>query len=294
MAHAGVFMELKRAGIIPDLIVGTSLGSVMGGVYAYKEDAQFLRQFALRFCDNHIVRTLERALAYKPGFLSQLGRCLGFSLGLAYISWRYGILTSAFLKKAFNDIVGSKVLETRRFKIEDCRIAFAPLAVDLVTARAVILTRGDIPDAMFASSAVPGICKPHRQDGMALLDGGIVSLVPVLAAHILGAERIVAVDTDAKVRGSYDNVVQMMEQASAVRGYRWNRLETSLADMVIEPDVKAYYWWKFSRAEKCIAAGRVAARENMDKIRELISRPPDKRKAAERDELVRFYPYQII
>jgi len=293
MAHAGVFIELERAGITPDLIVGSSLGSVMGGVYAYKPEAEFLRQFALAFSDNHIVRALERSFAHHPGFLARIGRCGVYSFGLAYIYWHYGILSSAFLKRAFNNIVGKRMLKDRNFLIEDCRIPFAPVAVDIATARAVILRHGDIPDAMFASSAVPGVCKPHHLDDMRLLDGGLASLVPVLAAHILGAERIIAVDTDAKVRGTYDTVVQMIEQASAVRGYRWNTMETDQADLIIEPEVKKYYWWQFSRAADCIAAGQEAARESLDAIRALMARVPDTKRQAKRTEMVEYYPYVI-
>jgi len=294
MAHAGVFLELERAGIIPDLIVGTSLGSVMGGVFAYKPEAEFLRQFALRFSDNHIVRTLERSFAHHPSVLARIGRCGVYSFGLAYIYWHYGILSSAFLKRAFNNIVGKRMLKDRNFLIEDCRIPFAPLAVDIVTARAVILTHGDIPDAMYASSAVPGVCKPHHLGDMRLLDGGLASLVPVLAAHIMGAERIIAVDTDSKVRGTYDTVVQMIEQASAVRGYRWNMMETAQADLIIEPKVKPYYWWQFSRAADCIAAGQEAARASLGKVRDLMACVPDGGKLTKRAELAEYYPHIIL
>jgi len=293
MAHAGVFIELERAGIMPDLIVGSSLGSVMGGVYAYKPDAEFLRQFALKFSDNHIVRALERSFAHHPGVLARIGRCGVYSFGLAYIYWRYGILSSAFLKRAFNNIVGKRMLKDRNFLVEDCRISFAPVAVDIATARAVIIRHGDMPDAMFASSAVPGVCKPHHLDGLHLLDGGWASLVPVLAAHILGAERIIAVDTDAKVRGTYNTVVQMIEQASAVRGHRWNMMERDQADLIIEPDVKQYYWWQFSRAADCIAAGQEAARACLDAVKALIARVPDASKQAKRAEMIGYYPHVI-
>lgn len=294
MAHAGVLIELERAGIVPDLIVGSSLGSVMGGVYAYKPEAEFLRQFALRFSDNHIVRALERSFAHHPGMLARIGSCGVYTLGLAYIYWHFGILSSSFLKRAFNNIVGKRMLKDRNFLIEDCRIPFAPLAVDIASARAVILRRGDIPDAMYASSAVPGVCKPHHLGDMRLLDGGLASLVPVLAAHILGAERIIAVDTDYKVRGHYDNVVQMIEQASAVRGYRWNMMETKQADVLIEPKVKQYYWWQFSQAADCISAGQEAARDCLEAVRTLIAHDPDKRKQSTRAQLAEYYPHIII
>jgi NTE family protein len=293
MAHVGVFIELERAGIIPDLIVGSSIGSVMGGVYAYKKDADFLWDFAFRFAKNPVVRILERYMSREPGRLSRISTSIAFSLGLAYISWQYGFLSSDLIKKAYRDILGSKMLRSRRFNLEDCEIPFAPLATDIETARAVILTRGDIPNAMYASCALPGICKPYRLDQMSLLDGGIVSLVPVMAAHILGAERIIAVDTDAKLHG-YGNIVEMLEQASAIRGYRWNMMETGLADLVIKPMVFEHVWYQFSQSNVCIMAGKKAAREEMDKIKELISREPNREKIAERSYLAGYYPHVIV
>jgi NTE family protein len=186
------------------------------------------------------------------------------------------------------------MLKDSNFLIEDGRIPFASWAVDIATARAVILTHGDIPDAMYASSAVPGVCKPHYLGDMRLLDGGLASLVPILAAHLLGAERIIAVDTDSKVRGTYDTVVQMIEQASAVRGYRWNMMETAQADLIIEPRVKQYYWWQFSRAAECITAGQEAARASLEAVRGLIGHVPDGRKQTKRAELAEYYPHIII
>ena len=110
MAHAGVFIELERAGIVPDLIVGSSMGSVRGGVYAYKKDADFVWDFALKFADNPVVKVLERYLSRPPGRLSHIGTCIGFSIGLAYLYWHYGFLSSPFLKKAYKNILGSRML----------------------------------------------------------------------------------------------------------------------------------------------------------------------------------------
>lgn len=294
MAHVGVLIELERAGIIPDLIVGSSMGAVMGGVYAYQQDADYLWGFALRFADNPVLKVIEHALSHKPGFCARIGAGLGLSLGWAYVYWQGGFLTSARLKRAYRDIIRNRMLSTRRFLLEDCRVAFAPLAVDLGTARAVIMTTGDIPDAMFASSALPGVCKPHRRDGMALLDGGLVSVVPVMAAHLLGAKRIIAVDTDAKVRGTYANGFELIEQASAVRGYRWNMLETDLADCVIAPQIAPYAWSQFSRTEACIQEGRRAARTKIGEIKTLLGRTPDKAKAGAREALRKYYPHVIV
>ena len=102
------------------------------------------------------------------------------------------------------------------------------------------------------------------------------------------------VSTLSGATGTYDTVAQLIEQASAVRGYRWNMMETAQADLIIEPKVKPYYWWQFSRAADCIAAGQEAARASLGKVRDLMACVPDGGKLTKRAELAEYYPHIIL
>ncbi len=297
MAHVGVFFELERQGLKPDLIVGSSIGSVLGGVYAYKNEAEFLLEFAERFSTNRVVRILERALSRDPQRkASKVMSFFSFTAGFIHSFWSQGFLSLDLLMRAYRDVAGKGVLHSRRFYVEDTLIPFAALATDMNTAEAVIITTGELPDAMYASSALPGVCKPHPYRGLSLADGGIVSIVPVLAAHILGAERIIAVDTDPKVRDiACKNSIEVIDHAATIRGLRWNELETSLADIVISPEgIRGYRFFEFSKTQVCLEAGRQAVQGCLPQIRELMQGEADRDKGSLRQALAGKYRYSIL
>jgi len=297
LAHVGVLETLERMGLKPDLIVGSSIGSVMGGVYAYRNDAAFLRAFALRFAGNPMLKKLERGFSAGPArLMSRLASFCLLSLGFAHSFWTRGLLSAARVKRAYRHVIGENVLSSRIFLLEDTVIPFAALATDLSTSDAIIMTTGDMPDALYASSALPGICKPFQLSGMQLVDGGIVSVIPVMAAHLLGAGKIIAVNTEPAIRRTrFANALGFLDVASSIRGMRWHTLETALADLVITPDsTERYEFYQFSKAEACIDAGRKALTDRRDNIETLITSPPNQAKIAKRIYLERFYPHRII
>ncbi len=297
MAHVGVFKALERQGIKPDLIVGSSIGSVVGGVYAYKNEVEFLNRFALKFSNNPVVKRIESSLTTNPNkLLSKLASFFFFSMGFVHAFWNQGFVSEKFVRNAYRDVVGKGVLSSRQFYLENSIIPFAALATDIKSAKAVIITKGDIPKAMYASSAMPGVCKPVEYIDRSLMDGGIISILPVMAAHVLGANKIIAVDTESEIRPPrYNNAIEALDIASTIRGYRWNILEKSLADIVISPtSIKKYDWYRFSKAPECIDAGYNAITERINEIKDVISASPNREKQDLRRSLKEFYPYSII
>lgn len=297
MSHVGVFRGLEDQGIRPDLIVGCSMGSVLGGVYAYNANVAFLEGFAQRFSENHVATRLERFLMNDHS--STLSRMVSFSfysLGFANSYWRHGYLSTRLVNRAYRDVVGEGVLGARRFHVEDTTIGFAVLSADMISGDAVIITKGDIPETLFASSAFPGVCKPVHYNDMYLMDGGIVSVVPVLAAHILGADRIIAVNTEPRpVHAAQKNALEAIDKASNIRARRWNDLETDLADIVISPEgISEYKFFEFSKISRCVDAGRIAIEDRMEDIKGLMAEDGDPKKKQRRKELEATYGYRVI
>jgi NTE family protein len=297
MAHVGVFKALEKEGIRPDLIVGSSIGSVIGGVYAYKNEADFLNTFALKFSNNPVVKRIESSLTTDPNrLLSKLTSFFFFGMGFVHAFWKQGFISERLVKRAYKDVVGKGVLNSRQFYLENSIIPFAALTTDIRSAKAVIITKGDIPRAMYASSAMPGVCKSVEYMGRSLMDGGIISILPVIAAHVLGAKKIIAVDTESEIRPPrYNNAIEALDIASTIRGYRWNILERTLADIVIAPtSIKRYDWYRFSKAPECIDAGYSATIGRINEIKDVISASPNREKQDLRRSLEKFYPYSII
>jgi NTE family protein len=168
-AHIGVMRTLIAHGIVPDIIVGTSIGAVVGGCYAAKQ------------LDG--LESWSRSLTVR-GILSYLDLSLS---GSGLISGSHLV---SRLESALNDT-----------RIEDLPIRFAAIATEFNTGHEVWLTRGRLVDALRASYALPGIFPPARIGGRWLVDGALVNPVPVSAARALDARLVIAVNLNSDIFG---------------------------------------------------------------------------------------------
>ena len=165
-ALIGVLRELLGRGIIPDLVVGTSMGAVVGGCYcAGKLDE--LERFALSMTRRRVFGLMDFTIS-----------------GMGLIS---GSRLRAMLANSLGDI-----------KIEDLATPFACVATQVHTGHEVWLTKGDLVDAMRASYALPGVFEPVSVGGRWLMDGALVNPVPVSVCRALGAETVIAVNLVAE------------------------------------------------------------------------------------------------
>jgi NTE family protein len=168
-AHIGVLRTLAAHGIVPDVIVGTSIGAVAGGC----------------FIGGHLDAFQDWAHSLtKRGVLSYLDVSLGGS----------GLISGSRLTARLEETVGDTM-------IEDMPARFAAIATELGTGHEIWLTRGRVVDAMHASYALPGIFTPVRLGGRWLVDGALVNPVPVSAARALGARMVIAVNLNSELLG---------------------------------------------------------------------------------------------
>ncbi|HOX92660.1 MAG TPA: patatin-like phospholipase family protein [Spirochaetales bacterium] len=183
-AHIGLIEELERRGVpAPSLVAGTSMGAIIGALYASGWDAQRMEQYVLGF---KLTSLLENPAFRLPDFalsrLLQAGTALGaLSKGRSLDS---GKQTDAEFRKLF----GSDTL------IENLKLPFACVAADLASGRQVIQDSGPLARAVRASSAYPAVFAPVERDGMLLVDGGILNNVPVDLAYARGIRRVLAMD----------------------------------------------------------------------------------------------------
>lgn len=168
-AHIGVLRTLMAHDIVPDVVVGTSIGAVAGGCFIAGQLDAF--------------QDWAHGLT-KRGVLSYLDVSLG---GSGLIS---GGRLTARLEQTLGDVV-----------IEDLPARFAAIATELATGHEIWLTRGRLVDAMHASYALPGIFTPVRLGGRWLVDGALVNPVPVAAARALGARMVIAVNLNSELTG---------------------------------------------------------------------------------------------
>jgi NTE family protein len=164
-AHIGVIQALIAQGIVPDIIVGTSIGALVGGCYANNQLAE-LETWARSL-------TLRRIIGY-----------LDVRIGGS------GLIGGGRLARRLADAMGATT-------IEELPIRFAAIATEVGTGHEFWLTRGSLALAMRASYALPGIFPPVRVGGRWLVDGALVNPVPVTAARAFGARVVIAVNLDA-------------------------------------------------------------------------------------------------
>ena len=185
-------------------------------------------------------------------------------------SWRVSRLGLASNHR-LGDLI-ARVFDSKQF--EDLRIPMAVVATDLNTGEPVVLTHGNLVDAIRASCAFPGLFEPVMIGTRCLADGGLVAPVPTRAVRDLGAQFVLGVSVgiqDAD-RGSPSNIFQVVTRAvSAAQKHQLEVWERH-ADLVLRPDVQSFAWDAFDRADEAIEAGAAVARRALPRIQKYLER----------------------
>ena len=271
VAHIGVLKVLKRENIPIDLIVGTSMGAIIGAAYALKKDISTLEKIAEKYSKigefNINLSFSEKEKEDKPYFIKKMSDFLkkGYILNLE-LRRKY-LNDGEDLKKIINDLVGDKVFA-------DTKIPFAAVAADLIKGEKVILNQGKLFNALLASASIPGIFPPIILEGKILVDGGIVDVVPIEAARSLGANFIIAVNVSPtlKKRFEFSNAVEILFRSDSITSNELIKLQLSFADLVITPKVERFHWSNFSKPEKCIREGEIAAQNVLSELKKKLKR----------------------
>ena len=280
LAHLGVLKVFEDAKLPMHMITGTSLGALVGGLYASQPDAkywiervdQYLRSFRSRKTRLEVIRRLEMP-NHEHGFFADMANLVrkGFFWGVtatkpAFISEEE---YEAFLNPVIPDI-----------QIENTQIPFACVATDICNGKRVVFTSGSLRTAVRASCALPGIFPPVKDSGMLLVDGGWVERVPVIAAQNMGADVIIAVDVSSEIaKFDESSGLDIVLRADAVTRVFLNSLLLDEADVAVRPEVGDIHWADFSDPRGLMRKGELATLESIVDIRKAIIRveaPPRK------------------
>jgi NTE family protein len=237
-AHIGVIQVLEENGLRPDLVVGTSAGSLVAALYATGRSGAELGVLA---------ESMDES---------------------AVTDWAFpgrGLIRGEALAKYVRDHTGGR-------NIEQMRMPLGIVATDLDSGDAILFQRGDPGVAVRASSAVPAVFQPVRIGLREYVDGGLVSPVPVRFARQMGAELVIAVDISAAPEGSATgDAMRMLLQTFSIMGRSINRFELRDADVVLRPRLAGVSGTDFSARKRSIQAGREAALAQLPGLRERIA-----------------------
>ena len=238
-AHVGVIAALEEAGIKPDMVVGTSAGSLVAAIYATGKTAAQLQQAALAMEEADIT----------DWTLPFFGR---------------GMLRGEALARYINLQVNNKL-------IESMVIPLGIVATDLRTGQGALFQRGDTGMAVRASSAVPSVFNPVKIGAAEYVDGGLVSPVPVRFARQMGAEVIIAVDISSAPEGNAsDSQLAILLQTFAIMGKSINSYELKDAELVVRPALVGVKSGDFTAKRRAIDAGKLAMQQAMPQLKALI------------------------
>jgi NTE family protein len=267
LAHIGVLRVFEKESIPIDLIVGSSIGALVGATYASGSNSDELQKKAEEYLNSaefqsSAIKAFEASHA--KGEISLTQKVQTFLRNHFYLiqaMFKPGILSNEDFQSTIDYFVPD-------IQIEGTRIPFRAVATDLVTGEQVTFSKGSLRQAVMASCAVPGAIAPLKEGKRLLSDGGIICSVPSSVARQEGADIVIAVAVDRGIPSDeLRNVVDVYLRVSEIMGEKLIQYELADADVVILPEVGDLHWSSFSQAMNLIEEGEKAAREKLNDIR---------------------------
>ncbi len=265
-AHLGVLDVFCKEEIHFDFIVGCSMGAVIGAGYAWHQDVTSLKKLAEDSVKSEGLQEIEKFFKQQP----QNGNRLifeKFENMIKKINFLNRIRKKwLFESQNIRDTIQKIIPEDLQFS--DLKIPFACVGVDIFTGERIIFREGNVLDAILASSSIPGIFPPVKQGKRFIVDGGIVSQLPVEEAKILGADYVIAVDVGVSLLSQeLQDGIDILLQCNKIMS-RWLTIKSKQsADFVIHPEVNEISWYQFSQFDFCMKKGEQKALEKISDLK---------------------------
>lgn len=270
MAHLGVIEVLLDAGYSVERIVGVSIGSLVGALYAFDPDIHRAQQRALDYLLSETFQRHQKILfgasssSDEPstgGIFTWYDRAKSFLRGhriFQRVIRKPSLLPGVILQ----DVVEHLLPDA---DIAEATIPLSVVSVDLRSGHKVILESGPLRDAVRASSALPGIFPPVELEGMLLTDIGVFYSLPTTVARTYASEYLIAVDvsTELKRLESCETALDVLMRMDEIGESLFRKHVRDAADLVISPDVSNVEWFDFSSSQKMVEAGRRAAKRTL-------------------------------
>jgi NTE family protein len=274
LAHIGVLKVMTREGIVPDCIVGTSIGALVGALFVtHLDTGEVIDRTRSYFEGEHFGRI-------KFDFLKHVGhgaRGDGLFDALSHYlrkSFFYNVTLTRQSFVSTETFLRNIAALVDDISIQDTRIPFGVVCTDVHGGKEAVLTEGPLRTAVAASAAIPGVFPPIEFGGRLLADGGWVNQLPAGPCRRLGADVVIAVDVAMELEQDYsvDTGLDIIRRVNAITRYRLSALSRRDADVVITPQVGQVNWTSFSCIEECIVRGEEAAEKAVSAIRKIVSK----------------------
>lgn len=272
LSHLGILKVLDKENFPIDLIAGSSMGAIIGAAYCLYKDIDFIEGKLDLIINSEEIKQLMKFSANtesrkKKLILGNFIACIDKIYKWSLIGVKKWLIESDTLVNLI------KTLIPQEKDFSDTKIPFACVATDLFSGESVLLKEGNILQSVLASSSIPAIFPPVKIDGRFLVDGGILSLVPVTEARNLGADFVIGADVEGLSRREVlKNGVDILFQIDHVRSHWINKNNISQCDFLISPEVSNMDWADFSMSDYCIVKGEEAMKKNLSDLKRNLNK----------------------
>ncbi len=276
VAHVGVIEVLVEAGFSIERLVGVSMGSLVGAIYAFEHDVDKIRQRMLAYLLSEPFQRHQQVLfgtSPKPTEETTGGVFSWYDRVKKYLRKNhhfYRVVTKPALLPGIvlQDVVNHLLPDA---DIADAKIPLSIVAVDLKSGHIVVLEKGPVRDAVRASSSLPGIWPPVEFDGMLLCDVGVLYSLPTTMARAYGPKCLVAVDVSSDLRPLHacETALDVLMRMDEIGEALFRKHVADAADLIIHPEISGLEWFDFSSPENMINVGREAASRAIPRLEAL-------------------------
>ena len=277
LTHLGVLEEIERHGLPVDIVVGTSMGAIIGALYAlYGSTAPILERLRRLVGSDLFLKAVSVAGSdsLQVAADNTLNRFIWLFKSGIYCT--QSVMQSTMVSESdYLKIMSDLIPDV---SMDELKIPFAAVAMDLISGEEIVLAGGSLLAAVSASAAIPGILPSVTLHGRRLVDGGWVDNVPVAPAFALGAHFVLAVDASLSMDELGPPPTAALEsllRSNEISRILLNRYRKASADIMLTPRIGKMHWANFAALEPCTTAGRKAFEENLSLITESMHRHRD-------------------
>lgn len=262
LSSIGVLKKLQNNNVKISYIAGTSMGSIIGGMYAYYQDIYEVEK-RVRAClktDEYKKMTEEFTNIFKSTIKDEKTARLSnrlkiFFSKVNFTKLRKGI--SLVTKERLRTIVDYLIPDVN---IEDLPLKFCCVCADIIKGEKIVIKKGNLKKVIMGSIAIEGIIEPEKWGSRLLIDGGCVSKTPVRETREMGADFVIAVEVMSRIKQKdfFNDRTEVINRAYEMTDRELHKQILKEADLVVSPVVKDVRWTDFTKLDYCILVGESA------------------------------------